>query len=185
MSPHYDQGSLTLAPLSAACCSKARHSGWQSLWSVEKRFQLCTAPQATLQCSVHQAGAHRPCQCWPRHCCRSRIASTNAWSHTRSAAAAPAPPLLPLLNHSNQCTWPHRTDSSALHIHQARTSFARCIMGGEPSMRLAEAALHISAEDDAVGACMPAAWNCNLCLYGGVCRGVCTHTRTPFPSIFR
>ena len=40
---------------------------------------------------------------------------------------------------------------SAIHAYEARKAFAVCISGGEARVNLAEAALHIASEDDAIG----------------------------------
>ncbi|KAG2495265.1 hypothetical protein HYH03_006538 [Edaphochlamys debaryana] len=43
-----------------------------------------------------------------------------------------------------------RADFSDRFQYESRQAFARCLVGGEPRMALAEAALHASAEDDAI-----------------------------------
>ncbi|GLC60253.1 hypothetical protein PLESTB_001591100 [Pleodorina starrii] len=43
-----------------------------------------------------------------------------------------------------------RADYSDVFQFESRQSYARCISGGEPRRRLAEAALHVTAEDDAI-----------------------------------
>jgi len=43
-----------------------------------------------------------------------------------------------------------REDMSAIYAYEARRAFAQCIAGGEARVNLAEAALHIAAEDDAL-----------------------------------
>jgi hypothetical protein len=42
-------------------------------------------------------------------------------------------------------------DYSAQHAFQARQAFLRSIEAGEAAINLAEASLHIAAEDDALG----------------------------------
>lgn len=50
------------------------------------------------------------------------------------------------------CIWLRRKPNTHFHLALACwQAFARCIAGGEPSMALAEAALQVSAEDDAIG----------------------------------
>lgn len=44
-----------------------------------------------------------------------------------------------------------RQDLSAQHAYLARQAFSRCVAKGETGVNLAEAALHISSEDDALG----------------------------------
>lgn len=44
-----------------------------------------------------------------------------------------------------------RVDDSELHAFQARLAFAQQLSRGEGGMRLAEAALQVAAEDDAIG----------------------------------
>ncbi|KAG2439985.1 hypothetical protein HXX76_004103 [Chlamydomonas incerta] len=43
-----------------------------------------------------------------------------------------------------------RADYSDVYQYESRQAFARAIAGGEPRMRLAAAALHVTAEDDAI-----------------------------------
>lgn len=42
-------------------------------------------------------------------------------------------------------------DSSEVHAWEARRAFASAIAGGEAAARVGEAALWVSAEDDAIG----------------------------------
>lgn len=51
----------------------------------------------------------------------------------------------------------NRADMSSLHAYSARWHFVGNIAKGEPGMRLAEAALLVAAEDDAIGECAPCA----------------------------
>lgn len=43
-----------------------------------------------------------------------------------------------------------------MHAYEARRAFLECISKGEASIDLAAAALHLAAEDDALGAPSPA-----------------------------
>lgn len=49
-----------------------------------------------------------------------------------------------------------RVDYSAELASEARVEFARCLAAGEANIPLARAALLIAAEDDAIGALLPA-----------------------------
>ena len=126
-----------------------------SVHACARRRAPCSACLSALD---HEAcGAALPSHaCWrrtpraasathrPAHCIRARMPS-------RCAFAAPSSPRH-LRVHACMPACPHcSADYSEVFQWEARQAFASCIAGGEPRMRLSEAALHISAEDDAVG----------------------------------
>ena len=90
---------------------------------------------------------------------KARSAAVNG----RCACARP-PPLVPLRAHSHTptpitpppntnplITRHHRVDYSAVHAHAARQALLRNLARGEAAVDLADAALQIAAEDDALG----------------------------------
>ena len=71
-------------------------------------------------------------------------------------AGGPALPPMPRHRHrrSNPAAAqiPCRVDFSSVHAYEARQAFLACIAEGEAAVDLAAAALHVAAEDDALGA---------------------------------
>ena len=65
-----------------------------------------------------------------------------------------------------------RTYPRSIHAYEARQAFARCVARGEAGVNLAETALHISSEDDALGEAHHAGANAVISLrFWESCRG--------------